>query len=457
MKNKRLSLLLILFSFSAFSQKLPLLKITDDKQYIETETKKPFFWLGDTAWELIHRLEKEEIDRYLTNRAEKGFTVIQTVVLAELDGLNEPNAYGEKPLIKNDPTQINEKYFELVDYVLNKANELGLYVALLPTWGDKFNLKWGVGPEIFNEQNAEIYGEILAKRYVNHNNLIWILGGDRLPETDGHFSIVRAMAKGIRKADSRHLISYHPAGSKKATDFFTDSWLDLDMYQSGHSRLATEYKYVLESKASELKRPIINGEARYENILDRFWENKYYGWLDDADVRISAYWSVLAGAAGYTYGCNDIWQMYDSSRKPMLKARTDWFAALDLPGSMQMKYMKELFEALPWQEIRADQSLITSENPKGQKYALSALGQNRDFALAYTPVGTALEIDLSKMKAKKVKAFWFNPRSGRMLYSGTHETKAIREFNPWSDGWGSDFLLVLVNEKMSIDFDHFLK
>ena len=44
-----------------------------------------------------------------------------------------------------------------------KANSLGLYVGLLPTWGDKWNKKWGVGPEIFTPANAEAYGA-LARR-----------------------------------------------------------------------------------------------------------------------------------------------------------------------------------------------------------------------------------------------------------------------------------------------------
>ena len=49
---------------------------------------KPFFWMGDTAWELFHRLNKEEADRYLKRRSEQGFTVVQAVVLAEMDGLH---------------------------------------------------------------------------------------------------------------------------------------------------------------------------------------------------------------------------------------------------------------------------------------------------------------------------------------------------------------------------------
>ena len=39
-----------------------------------------FLWLGDTAWELFHVLDKEEIVHYLDNRQEKGFTVIQAVI-----------------------------------------------------------------------------------------------------------------------------------------------------------------------------------------------------------------------------------------------------------------------------------------------------------------------------------------------------------------------------------------
>ena len=185
MKKNLLVLLVILSNIvGLYSQKLPLLRVSDDKHYIVTENNEPFFWLGGTAWEMLHRLNKEETMMYLRDRAGKGFTVIQTVVLAELDGLNTPNAYGHLPLINNDPTNLNEEYFKHVDYVIQQAQNLGLYIGLLPTWGDKFNKKWGVGPEIFTPENAEIYGELLARRYLGQNNIIWILGGDRLPEND---------------------------------------------------------------------------------------------------------------------------------------------------------------------------------------------------------------------------------------------------------------------------------
>jgi hypothetical protein len=148
------------FSLSPQAQSvLPRLAVSENKRFLVTASGQPFFWLGDTAWELFHRLNREEAERYLQNRAKLRFTVIQAVVLAELDGLEDPNPYGERPLVDNDPTKPNEAYFAHVDWIVSRANALGMYVGMLPTWGDKWNRKWGVGPEIFTVTNAEAYGE----------------------------------------------------------------------------------------------------------------------------------------------------------------------------------------------------------------------------------------------------------------------------------------------------------
>src|SRR5688500_10665924 len=159
-----------IFLFNPFQEASAqhLLKVSDNHRYLVRENGKPFFYLGDTAWELFHRLNREEADRYLKDRADKGFTVIQAVVLAELDGLRDPNPYGHVPLLNEDPTKPNEEYFKHVDYIVNKAEQLGLYIGMLPTWGDKvFKNTWGTGPEIFNLQNARVFGEYVGRRYKN--------------------------------------------------------------------------------------------------------------------------------------------------------------------------------------------------------------------------------------------------------------------------------------------------
>ena len=93
--------------------------ISRDGRRIERPDGTPFFYLADTAWELFHRLTRDEAVVYLRDRAAKGFSVIQAVVLAELDGLNTPNAAGHRPLIDNDPLRPNEAYFEDIDFVVH--------------------------------------------------------------------------------------------------------------------------------------------------------------------------------------------------------------------------------------------------------------------------------------------------------------------------------------------------
>ena len=119
---------------------LPRLKVTENRRYLQYDNGKPFLYLGDTAWELFHRLNREEATRYLTNRADKGFTVIQAVCLAQLGGLTVPNAYGALPLVDGNPAKPDEAYFRHVDFIVNKAEELGLYVGMLPTWGSHWAL-----------------------------------------------------------------------------------------------------------------------------------------------------------------------------------------------------------------------------------------------------------------------------------------------------------------------------
>ena len=143
----------------------PKIQVSENRRFLATETGEPFFWLGDTAWELFHRLTREEAELYLENRRRKGINVIQAVALAEFEGIRTPNAYGDFALVDEDPTRPNEAYFRLVDEIIDLAASKGLYVGLLPTWGDKVTPMWGAGPQIFTVDNARVYGRWLGERY----------------------------------------------------------------------------------------------------------------------------------------------------------------------------------------------------------------------------------------------------------------------------------------------------
>jgi Protein of unknown function (DUF4038) len=286
------------------------LRVSDDAHFLMRNDGKPFFWLGDTGWELFHRLNREEADYYLQHRANQGFTVIQAVALAEFDGLNIPNAYGATPLLNNDPTKPNEAYFQHVDYVIDKAALLGLHIGLLPTWGDKvYKDSWGKGPEIFNPQNARAYGVWIGNRYKNRSNIIWIMGGDRNPRAgSADAEVWRAMAAGVTEGvggAEKALITYHPQPNQEGSGqwFHSDNWLDFNMFQNGHCRDGENYNKIRAAYDRLPTKPVLDGEPIYEdhpvcfNPGDLGTSNAY-------DVRKSAYLDLFAGAFGHTYGCH---------------------------------------------------------------------------------------------------------------------------------------------------------
>lgn len=439
-------LLVVFLSFcvSPAQAQLPRLRVSDNGHFLVTEDGDPFFYLGDTAWELFHRLNREDVDLYLEHRAAQGFSVVQAVVLAEFDGLTQPNAYGDTPLLDNDPVRPNEAYFEHVDYIVHKAGSLGIYIGMLPTWGDKFNKKWGTGPEIFTPENARIYGEYLGQRF-RDDPIIWILGGDRIPEDEEDFAIIRAMAEGLQQGDEgSHLMTYHPQGGHSSSEFFhDDAWLDFNMFQSGHGQYDNpNYRTTLRVYQMQPAKPVLDGEPNYEDHPVNW--RPANGWFDDFDSRRAGYWSMLSGATGHTYGNHNIWQMLQPGRQPISSARTPWRQALTYPGAYQAGYMRALFESRPWWLLRHDQALLQSGPNTGGKEIIVAQASDGSYLLAYTPYGSGFTLSLTGLAATHLHAWWFNPRDNTYVDVGEIESQSERVFDPPSDERrGNDWVLVL--------------
>lgn len=448
-------------SITVFSQqqKPQRLKVSENKRFIVKADNSQFFYLGDTAWELFHRLNREEADRYLKNRADKGFTVIQAVALAELDGLNTPNPFGHRPFSDNDPTRPDVKdgaandYWDHVDYIVRKAESLGLYIGFLPTWGDKWNRGRGAGPEVFNVQNAESYGEWLGQRYREAPNIIWILGGDRSLETETHKEMMRAMARGLRKGDGgAHLQTLHPRGGEgSSAHFHNDDWLDFDMRQNGH---VTEFNPRYEQTRVDYDRtpikPVIDGEPIYEDHPISF-RAKELGHSVAADVRRPMYWNLFTGAFGHTYGHHSVWQMWQPGRQPINNPLMPWYEAIDQPGAAQMQYGRRLMESRPFLTRVPDDSVIVAADPPssvpgaGLKRYVATRDSEGSYAMVYVPAGRPFKVRMDKINGAQVKAWWFNPRDGKATLIGEFPNSGEREFAPPTKGENLDWVLVLDN------------
>ncbi|MFA7491125.1 MAG: glycoside hydrolase family 140 protein [Mariniphaga sp.] len=427
------------------------LKVSDNRRFLVFEDGTPFFYLGDTAWELFHRLNKEETGKYFENRRERGFTVIQAVALAELDGLNTPNAEGETPLIDNHPEHPNEKYFAHVDWVIRKAEEKGLYIGLLPTWGDKWNVKWGEGPLVFTPENAGVFGRFLGERYKDFKNIIWIIGGDRPLEEDVHREILVAMANGLRSGDGgAHLITFHPQGGQGSAQYFHDEeWLDFNMRQNGHNqRFTGVYENISKDYGRTPVKPVMDGEPIYEDHPIEFRPDNF-GHSISADVRRPLYWNLFSGAFGHTYGHHSVWQMWQPGRNPVNRPLMPWYDAINQPGAAQMQYGRWLLESRPFLSRIPDNSMIVNHEypsslPGAGVYTFVATrDQEGTYAMIYAPVGRSFQVKMDVIKGDDVIAWWYNPRNGEATKIGLFPNTGSKEFCPPEKGEVLDWVLVL--------------
>jgi hypothetical protein len=285
------------------------LSISDNGRFLVVNdgNKTPFFWLGDTGWQLF-RLDRNDLDIYLETRAKQGFNVIQGPVLLSLDrdGNPYPNGDGYFPLQNmHDLNSLNSKYLEYYDYLLTKADSLGLYVCILPFWAQALNN--------YSINDLLAYGEKLGKYFGKYPNLIWCVGGEAagesLPEN------VDALARGLKSgSQNNQLLCVHPSGFRSSSsgeywvsetkkgnyNFQSSTWLDFNMIQSGHKFNAPNYQLIdIDYRLAPMK-PTFESEYFYEDHAE--WEHRNDPnppRANATDVRKGAYWSVFAGGFGY--------------------------------------------------------------------------------------------------------------------------------------------------------------
>ncbi len=453
---------------------LPAVRVHADGHYLQTADGRPFFWLGDTAWELIHATTREEASYYLATRAREGFTVIQTVVLGEMGGIHKATPLGALPFVNDDPTKPNEAFFDRVVEIVDEAATRGLYVALLPTWGDKLTAPWGEGPRLFRTDNLPVargYARYLGGKLKGRTNVLWMLGGDRPPRLDptkpkeypqspaleAGFAadqdwrpIWREIAAGLEEGlGEKPVCLYHPAGgSRTSTDLHAEPWLAINGMQSGHGNGhdVPVWEWVAADYALTPAKPTLDLEPNYEDHPVSPWPrwNPALGYFRDHDVRAQLYRSVLAGACGVTYGHHAVWGFVGERNDVINHADRDWIDALHRPGAVQVHFLRELIESRPFFTRVPDDSLVLNPSPSRALHMTASRDRDGSYAFIYFPTSDQpATVNLQKMEGGggKLRAWWFDPRTGFAHPLGLIDGGAPREFQ--SPGYGSDWVLVI--------------
>ncbi len=76
-------------------------RVSDNGRFLVKADGQPFLWFADTAWELFHRLNREDAAHYLQRRAEQKFTLVQAVILGEFYYLLRVDRAGQLPFVEN--------------------------------------------------------------------------------------------------------------------------------------------------------------------------------------------------------------------------------------------------------------------------------------------------------------------------------------------------------------------
>jgi hypothetical protein len=417
--TKKTILLLLSWSISAANalaeQPVYPVKVSENGRYFVDQNGKPVFWLGTTQWQIFREYTLEEARMILENVENKGFAFVQAMLMGVGDG-TQPNVYGEKPWIDNDPLTPNEAYFKNVDSVIQIARENNV-VFSVTLYHQRYR-------KCITLRNARAWAKWLAQRYKDVPNIVWSM----TPEARQEFvPILRELAAGLHEADrGYHLITFKPDPAPYSSSFVHDeSWLDFNSMQTWNG---VKLIYPMVTKDYNLKpvKPVLMAEGAYE-------AGSEYGFdVTPLWIRRQAYYSYLAGGH-HTYGHNDSWRVLPT-----------WTKALDAPGAFQIGVLKKIFLGRKeWWYLVPDQSIFASgSNTSGDVLNLAARHKDGKWVMLYLGNKTSFSIKMNKIAAgNKVNALWVDPKAGGAVSIGSFSNTGVRSFST-PDEW-EDAILIL--------------
>jgi hypothetical protein len=406
------------------------LQLSPGNHYLVDQEGTPFFWSGDAAWSLIAQLSKADVDYYLENRREKGFSVVMVNLIEHKFCTNAPdNFYNEPPFIDEPFVTPNEKYFNHADYVIESAASRGIIILLCPLYlgyncGDE---GWCREVQSASLENLRSWGQYVGERYKKYDNIIWCIGGDTDP------SIIKdkvlGCVKGILEKDDRHLFTAHNQPESFGNSPWNSAqWLSVNNLYSYSTTLYQHCKRAYEQVPTQ---PFFMMESAYENEHQS----------SNQRLRSEAYWPVLSGGMGYIFGNCPVWHFGAQADWCSL---TDWKSELDNAGSASMDYSQRLFRSRPWHLLVPDfdhHVLTEGYGTWGKEdYVTAARASDGSTIIAYLPTSRQIKIDLKSISGEKAKCSWYNPSTGEFTEIGTFHTKDMQQFNPPADG---DWVIVI--------------
>ena len=247
---------------------------------------------------------------------------------------------------------------------------------------------------------------------------------------------------------------YHPQGGEDSSSVFLhhEDWLSMNGMQSGHGggHDVPVWNLIARDYALTPPKPTLDLEPNYEDHPYNPWPewDPASGYFRDYDVRKQVYRSVFAGACGVTYGHHAVWGFVGARNPAINHADRDWIDGLQRPGGRQMQFLRALIESRPFFTRIPDQALIVGDAGQGGHHLQATRDAQGSYAFVYFPeTSMTTTIDLSRLSAQKLRAWWYDPRTGVGTLIGVIDSSVKQAFT--SPPYGPDWVLVLDDSSAS--------
>jgi hypothetical protein len=401
------------------------LHVSNDGRYVMDQGGKKIFFNMESAWFLLTRLTREEVIQYFDNRKAKGFNACLIMFPMPEWGGVITNRYGEAPfLAPGDFSQPNDAYFAHGDWVVEQARARGLTLFLAPAY-----LGWECVNDGFCDEMRQAgvdvmrnWGRWIGNRYRDRPNIVWVNGGDADAADQGVLDLVDAVALGIREVDPDHLQTAHCNRYHSAAECYDRPWLDINTTYSDCIQTPRQIRIDYQRPSP---RPFVFIEGRYEFEYD---------WTDVC-MRSQAYWTLLGGAAGNTFGSGIVHTFTNG-----------WQDAMESEGSVSMDHFGDLLRSRRWDLLVPDFSHTVLTSGYGDistpDYAPAARTSDGNTVIVYVPTRRTLTIAMDQISGTSAVAWWYNPTNGQPTQIGSYATTGSKQFTPpTSEEW----VLVLDN------------
>ena len=429
--------------------------LTTTSRFLSKADGTPFHYIADTPW-LTPKLTQAEVVQLVADRKAKGFTTLQISILTvKTNEFTTANAYGDEPFVgaggtwdlsqpllvgaaTSDDTSPDYDYWDHIDFIVDHLASQGMLAVLVPCWYGPQGRDWR---GYLTDTNAAGYGTFLGSRYGSIGNVAWLQGGDNGPgtgvdtnqvpvglDTSDKVNATRLLARAIIASSAAvPLQTYHMDRTESPYEHF-----GLDDWYNVHAAYSDEFTYdrCIQEYGQARILPVVMVESHYD-------ARNTEPILDDQRLRAEMYWSATTGAAGFSYGCEGIWNM------------TEFPAFLSRNSSDDMKRLADLLNSLPGNLLRPDNrfgshgKMLTSGygdklTNGGLDFATSAIAQDRSHGLCYFPNTSAVGVivNLAAFNKEAVALSWYNPADGSGVAIGTYVgtgTQAVSFPAGWVD------------------------